>query len=217
MGNASNVRRKHAWVSEDFLDQARRIESEVGRPIPIHEFSEKIASFTKQQERRLARMFSDKRGTITDFVFVFVLLMVTLMSVLVFMQVGIGVMDNPSFVEQVNTSQAASTALYQWSLFRDGGLDNMFVTGYFLIHLLVIVLATLLPIFNTAFMVINLIYVVIVGLLAGIFQDVFLSILTSFGTTNFSKTLFILNHFFAFEVGFMLVMLFVLYMVRKEQ
>lgn len=199
------------------MNKAKEVSLQCGKPLSLPVFSRGVNKFIEEDHARLVEFFKikGKRGSVTDFVYVFLLLFMVLTILLVMMKIGVGVIDSPGFVASVNTSTASSTALYQWSLMRDGGLDNWFVIGYFIIHILTLLLAAGLPVMSTAFMVLNLVFVLIIGVLGGMFQTIFTDLIGQMGTLNFDKTLWILNHFLILEVGFMFIMLLVIYMAKK--
>jgi len=218
VGDEAIIKSRTTRVDVGFINKAKQISEQCGKTISIPAFSRGMNTLIEQDHERVLNFFKlkGKRGSVTDFVYVFLLLFMVLVILLVMMQIGVGVIDNPGFVASVNTSTASSTALYQWSLMRDGGLDNWFVIGYFIIHILTILLAGTLPVASTAFVVINLIFVIIIGVLGGMFQTIFTELINRMGTANFSMTLWIINHFLILELGFMLIMLFVIYMVKKR-
>jgi hypothetical protein len=162
----------------------------------------------------------NKKGSAQDFVVIIIWVMVVLVSLFIAYIFGSAVMDNASFKEimghdETGTDIAASVeAQNSWSKIGGSGLDNMFVGIFFVLHIAEIILAATVPIAGPMFLGFNLLMVLIIGVFASQMQNVLLNIFQGFALTNFPSTFWVLNHFFMIEIGFMIMLMFVLYKTR---
>ena len=158
-----------------------------------------------------------RKGAVSNFVVLFVWLFVILIFILVSYQVGTGVMDtqvwNTTLTQTSNGTsiEAASQASASWFLIKTKGFDVMFVVIYFLMHVLEITLAGILPLAGALFLGLNIIVVLVLAVFSGMLQSIMESVFVAFNLPNLGGTAWIISHFLILEIGFVMLLLFVMY------
>ena len=159
----------------------------------------------------------NKKGAVSNFVILFVSILVILMFILIAYQVGTSVMDSSVFNNTLTVDAngtaipSASEAMHSWDLIKTKGFDAMFVIMYFLIHIAELILAGMIPIAGALMIGLNIIILLVLAVLSGMWANILSSIIGAFGLPYLTGTNWIISHFFILEIGFMLILLFVLY------
>lgn len=158
-----------------------------------------------------------KKGGVSNFVVIFVYLFVILTVILVSYQIGTSIMDNQAWnttlTQTSNGSniEAASQATVSWGKIKTSGFDTMFIIIYFLMHVLEITLAGILPLAGALFLGLNIIVVLILAVFSGMLQNIMDAVFVAFNLPNLGGTAWIIQHFLILEIGFVLILLFVMY------
>ncbi len=127
----------------------------------------------------------NKRGSMFDAILILVMFVGAIIASLVTVTIISEFFEEPSVQTLLNASATGNNTREVAEKFTTGGtIDGMVVTIFFLSHIVIIVLAAIVPI-SPVFIIVNLIFYGINLVLAYIFQTLGTSLFDGFGTAYF--------------------------------
>jgi len=199
---------KLAWVDRNFAEWCK-----MNSVQSVAVITKKVAQLAQENEGVRRALFGKKRGTLLDMIPVFIILVGLLITMLIVSNIGTAVIENTSFADNFNQSGVTDV----WNTLHTKGFDSMFVAAYFLLHIGIIILAIALPITGIIFLAINIVFALVIGVLASIFEETMKGIFVAFNPAYFPMTGWIVSHFLVLEIGFVLILMYALYQRAKAK
>jgi hypothetical protein len=157
----------------------------------------------------------NKKGSLTDGIFVYILFFMLVIGSIVFVLFINNLFNDSSFIAVTGTSTQGNATLQVGRNFASSTIDNMVVAFYFLAHIIMIVLAAFLPI-SPIFIMVNLVFSFSIIFISYAFSSGLAETITTSGVTGLGKTLWIVNHGTILELIWIALVIIAMFMAGNR-
>ena len=169
-------------------------------------------------------MVLGKRGSLLDSIFIMFIFVAVLISGLVAFTVLTSFFADPALTAQLqqvgmnnsasNRAGNASITLVQKQT-TGGGLDNTVVTFFFMIHLVMLIMAAIIPV-SLVFLVINFFFVMLNILISYIVGSLSEPLFAGFVLVSMPHSKWVLDNIIPIELSYAIITVIVMFMANKQ-